>query len=329
MNLAGGTILRDVNGSMLTAAVSLPELSLERPVFLLAAIIPLAILVWVLTRTGRRIAIPLDHGTRPTRNVFQFLISAVEVLLPILLLIAVVIAAIPLAAGNPVNQRRLTNIEFCVDCSGSMTAKFGEGNRYDASMKAINEFLNYREGDAFGLTFFASDVVRWCPLTRDTSAFRCALPFMKPDSQRAIGGGTMIGRALTNCRKVLAEQASGDRMIILVSDGQSADLYNGADLEIAKELLAAGIAVYGIHIGSTEIPAEILSLTASTGGEAFVSGDPAVLDTVFRRIDTMKLAEIETVGIEYVDFLQPFCLAGLAILGLWMLSAFGLRYTPW
>lgn len=329
MNLAGGTILRDVNGSMLTAAVSLPELSLERPVFLLAAIIPLAILVWVLTRTGRRIAIPLDHGTRPTRNVFQFLISAVEVLLPILLLIAVVIAAIPLAAGNPVNQRRLTNIEFCVDCSGSMTAKFGEGNRYDASMKAINEFLNYREGDAFGLTFFASDVVRWCPLTRDTSAFRCALPFMKPDSQRAIGGGTMIGRALTNCRKVLAEQASGDRMIILVSDGQSADLYNGADLEIAKELLAAGIAVYGIHIGSTEIPAEILSLTASTGGEAFVTGDPAVLDTVFRRIDTMKLAEIETVGIEYVDFLQPFCLAGLAILGLWMLSAFGLRYTPW
>ena len=329
MNLAGGTILRDVNGSMLTAAVSLPELSLERPVFLLAAIIPLAILVWVLTRTGRRIAIPLDHGTRPTRNVFQFLISAVEVLLPILLLIAVVIAAIPLAAGNPVKQRRLTNIEFCVDCSGSMTAKFGEGNRYDASMKAINEFLNYREGDAFGLTFFASDVVRWCPLTRDTSAFRCALPFMKPDSQRAIGGGTMIGRALTNCRKVLAEQASGDRMIILVSDGQSADLYNGADLEIAKELLAAGIAVYGIHIGSTEIPAEILSLTASTGGEAFVTGDPAVLDTVFRRIDTMKLAEIETVGIEYVDFLQPFCLAGLAILGLWMLSAFGLRYTPW
>ena len=329
MNLAGGTILRDVNGSVLTAAVSLPELSLERPVFLLAAIIPLAILVWVLTRTGRRIAIPLDHGTRPTRNVFQFLISAVEVLLPILLLIAVVIAAIPLAAGNPVNQRRLTNIEFCVDCSGSMTAKFGEGNRYDASMKAINEFLNYREGDAFGLTFFASDVVRWCPLTRDTSAFRCALPFMKPDSQRAIGGGTMIGRALTNCRKVLAEQASGDRMIILVSDGQSADLYNGADLEIAKELLAAGIAVYGIHIGSTEIPAEILSLTASTGGEAFVTGDPAVLDTVFRRIDTMKLAEIETVGIEYVDFLQPFCLAGLAILGLWMLSAFGLRYTPW
>ncbi|HRA90459.1 MAG TPA: vWA domain-containing protein [Planctomycetaceae bacterium] len=329
MSPAGGTIFLEGSGSSLTVAMSLPELSLERPVLLLAAIVPIAIGAWLLTRSGRRIAIPIDHGTRPSRNIVQILISSVELLLPILLLIAVVIACIPLAAGNPVNQRRLTNIEFCVDCSGSMTAKFGEGNRYDASMKAINEFLNYREGDAFGLTFFATDVVRWCPLTRDTSAFRCALPFMKPDSQRAIGGGTMIGRALVNCRKVLEQQTSGDRMIILVSDGQSADLYNGADQEIAKELLAADISVYGIHIGSSEIPAEILSLTASTGGEAFVSGDPGALETVFRKIDTMKPAEIETVGIEYVDYLQPFCLAGMAILGVWMLSAFGLRYTPW
>lgn len=330
MNSAGGTKLFSAFCDWpRTTAVTMPELSLERPIFLLAAIIPIAIAVWLVIRSGRRIAIPIDHGTLPSRSVVHVLISTAEMLLPILLLIAVVIACIPLAAGSPINQRKLTNIEFCVDCSGSMTAKFGEGNRYDASMKAINEFLNYREGDAFGLTFFATDVVRWCPLTRDTSAFRCALPFMKPDSQRAIGGGTMIGRALTNCRKVLEQQASGDRMIILVSDGQSADLYNGADQEIAKELLAAGISLYGIHIGSSEIPAEIMSLTAATGGDAFVSGDPAMLDIVFRKIDLMSPAEIETVGIEYIDYLQPFCLAGMGILALWILTSFGLRYTPW
>ena len=139
----------------------------------------------------------------------------------------------------------------------------------------------------------------------------------------------MIGRALVNCRKVLEEQEAGDRMIILVSDGQSADLFNGADQIIARELLAAGISVYGIHIGGTEIPAEIIGLTQSTGGEAFVSGDPAALETVFRRIDMMKPAEIETVGIEYIDYLQPFCLIGLVVLSVWMLSSFGLRYTPW
>jgi Ca-activated chloride channel family protein len=302
---------------------------LERPWILFTIIAPIVVIAWVWARRGRRLAVPVDHGARPSRSVFQVMISLAESLLPALLIIAIVIACIPLTAGNPVSERRLTNIEFCVDCSGSMTAKFGEGNRYDASMNAINDFLSYRDGDAFGLTFFASDVVRWCPLTRDTSAFRCALPFMKPDSQRAIGGGTMIGRALINCRKVLQEQADGDRMIILVSDGQSADLSNGAELEIAKDLQAAGISVYGIHIGSTEIPAEILSLAAATGGEAFVSGDPTALDSVFRRIDTMKPAEIETVGIEYIDFLQPYCMIGLGLLGSWILSSFGLRYTPW
>ena len=310
-------------------ALALFGLSLERPWLMPAIIVPIAIAVWIWARTGRRVAVPVDHGVRTSRSVILAMISLVETLLPAILLIAILISCIPLATGNPVSQRRLTNIEFCVDCSGSMTAPFGEGNRYDASMKAINEFLSYREGDAFGLTFFASDVIRWCPLTRDSSAFQCALPFMKPNSQRAIGGGTMIGRALVNCRKVLEEQTAGDRMVILVSDGQSADLSNGADQEIARELQAAGIAVYGIHIGSTEIPAEILSLTQATGGEAFVSGDPAALETVFHRIDSMKPAEIETVGIEYIDYLQPFCLAGLVILGTWMLSSFGLRYTPW
>ena len=53
------------------------------------------------------------------------------------------------------------------------------------------------------------------------------------------------------------------------------------------------------------------------------------LEAIFRSIDSMKPAEIETVGIEYVDYLQPFCLAGLIALCAWMLSAFGLRYTPW
>lgn len=305
------------------------DLSLERPWFLLAMVAPLAIAVWIWRRKGRRIALPVDHSIRASRSVLHWLLTVSETLLPSVLAIAILIACVPLVTGNPTTQRRLTNIEFCIDCSGSMSAKFGEGDRYDASMRAINEFLSYRDGDAFGLTFFASDVIRWCPLTRDTSAFRCALPFMKPNSQRAIGGGTMIGRALTNCRKVLAEQDNGDRMVILVSDGQSFDLYNGGDAAIAKELQAAGIVMFAIHIGSSQIPAEIMNLASSTGGEAFVSGDPEALEAIFRRIDAMKPAEIESVGIEYIDYLQPFCLAGLVVLGASMLSAFGLRYTPW
>lgn len=301
--------------------------SFERPWLLPLLVVPALLLAWVWRGPWRRTALPVDHGVRPDRRVLQTLLKMAESLPALLLAVAILLLSVPLAAGSPVTQRKLTNIEFCVDCSGSMTAPFGEGTRYDASMQAISQFLNFREGDAFGLTFFASDVVRWCPLTRDTSAFACSLPFMKPDSQRAIGGGTMIGRALINCRKVLEDQAQGDRMIILVSDGQSSDLMNGGNEERARELQQAGIVLFCIHIGDPNIPDEIVTMARLTGGEAFVSGDPAALDSVFQRIDSMKPAEIEQVAVEYVDDFRPFCFAGLLLLTMWALAGFGLRYV--
>ena len=301
----------------------------ERPWLLPLLALPALLLAWIWRGAQRPVALPLDHGVRADRRVLRSLLMFAECLPALLLAVAILQLCVPLATGSPVTQRKLTNIEFCVDCSGSMTAAFGEGTRYDASMAAIREFLDFREGDAFGLTFFASDVVRWCPLTRDTSAFACALPFMKPDSQRAIGGGTMIGRALINCRRVLEEQASGDRMIILVSDGQSSDLLNGANEERARELQQAGITLFCIHIGDPNIPDEIVTMARLTGGEAFVSGDPAALQSVFQRIDGMKPAEIEQVAVEYVDEFRPFCAGGMVLVLLWLLASYGLRYVPW
>lgn len=310
--------------------LELTGVGLLRPWWIPAAVVPLALLIWLWRRSGRRLALPLDERTSPVAGTgWRRLITGVESLLPVLLLLLVVIAGIPLTLGNPITERSLSNIEFCVDCSGSMTAEFGEGNRYDASMKAINEFLDLRRGDAFGLTFFASDVVRWCPLTTDSSAFRCAIPFMKPDSQRAIGGGTSIGRALRYCRKVLIEQDTGDRMIILVSDGQSADLHNNQDVEVGRELAADDIVVYGIHIGESEIPDQITNLTTQTGGAAFVSGDPTGLTEIFRKIDEMQPAELRSAAIEQVEDFRPWCIAAMGTLILSVLCSFGVRYTPW
>lgn len=316
---------------MTTAALDLNALlfAFERPWVLAALLLPAFLTARLWKRRGREVALPVDFGSHASRSLVGRSITIAESLLPGLLAIAIIIAANPQTTGSPITQRRLTNIMFCVDCSGSMLAAFGDGDRYDASMKAINQFLHFRDGDAFGLTFFAQDVVRWCPLTRDVSAFECSLPFMRPDAQRAIGGGTMIARALSACRGFLEEQEQGDRMVILVSDGQSFDLMNGADEETARELKESRVVLFAIHIGDTEIPAEISSIAQATGGEAFVSGDPAALETVFRRIDAMKPAEIEQIGIEYVDALAPFCTAGLTLALMAAGAAFGLRYTPW
>jgi Ca-activated chloride channel family protein len=256
-------------------------------------------------------------------------LSCAESLPGVLLAIAVILAAGPQKLGVPKTKRILTNIEFCVDVSGSMTAPFGEGTRYDGSMQAINEFLSYRTGDAFGLTFFGHNVLHWVPLTSDISAFAHAPPFMRPEVAPPWMGGTMIGKALLACKDILASREEGDRMVVLVSDGASADLHNGADEEVARTLRENNITVFHIHISDTPIPDEIITVTAKTGGEAFAVDDSDALGTIFRRIDSMKATRLEKTAPETIDDFAPYCVAGLSVLSAIGLALLGVRYTPW
>jgi Ca-activated chloride channel family protein len=259
----------------------------------------------------------------------RHLLRPIECLPAALLAIAILLLAGPQTWAEPRSKRSLTNIQFCVDVSGSMTSKFGDGDRYEASMAAINTFLDRRKGDAFGLTFFGNNVLHWVPLTSDISAFRCAPPFMHPRNLPYWFGGTEIAKALEACRKVLVEREEGDRMIVLVTDGYSFDLSGGNDEKTALELKRDNIIVYTVHIADGEIPDEVVRIAAITGGEAFKPEDTASLDRIFERIDSMQKARLEKTQPEASDHFQPWCLAGLALLGLFALTAFGLRYTPW
>lgn len=300
------------------------------PALLVLLIVPVLLLVATWRRRRARVVLPLDHAAAPRGRGLAAFLLVFESMPALVLAVAILLLAGPQRQGEPSVKRRLTNIEFCVDVSGSMVAKFGEGTRYDASMRAINQFLDYRSGDAFGLTFFGSAILHWVPLTSDVSAFRCAPPFMRP------GGhlpdwfqSTHIGDALLACRKVLLKREEGDRMILLISDGYSSDLGNGREEEIARQLRDDGIVVYSVHIAEGTIPEQIVTLTAITGGEAFQTDDPRALEVVFRRIDTMQQTELEKTAPESLDDFEPVAYAGLSVLSLLVLAAFGLRFTPW
>ncbi len=290
-------------------------------------VIPLA--AWIWRRRGGNVALPFDHSASPSGTWMRWLINAAQTLPILLLALVLLILAGPTQLSEPKSRRVLTNIEFCVDISGSMTASFGNGSRYDASMEAIDNFLDYREGDAFGLTFFGNSVLHWTPLTSDASAIRCAPPFMRPEMAPGWFGGTEIGKALLACREMLAAREEGDRMIILVSDGYSWDLRNGNDMSLAQKLKGDEIVVYAVHIAESEVPGEIVNITALTGGEVFEPGDVEGLKLVFQRIDEMQQTRLEKTAAETLDNFRPYCIAGLILLGLVATVQFGLRYTPW
>jgi Ca-activated chloride channel family protein len=304
-------------------------MSFANPLLLCALIVPVLLVISTWRRGDRRLILPYDHGLPGTGTVWRVLLAGSEALPPLLLAVVILILAGPQRLSEPKEKRVMTNIELCVDVSGSMTTPFGDGSRYDTAMKAVDEFCTYRKGDAFGLTFFGNNVLHWCPLTSDVSAVRCSPPFMLPDKLPPWFNGTEIGRALRACKSVLAERQEGDRMILLITDGESYDLFGGADAAIAKELKDNNITVYATIIGMDQIQNEIHTITGTTGGEAFMAGDPEALKAIFQRIDRMKQTRLEKSAADTMDWPLPFCVAGLSLLGLFNLTLFGLRYTPW
>lgn len=304
-------------------------MSFLHPIVLLLLVFPILLLVWVWRGRRSAVYLPVDHVEARGNRWLSALLRIAESLPALLLAVIIVILAVPQQQGAPTSRRVMTNIEFCLDVSGSMTAEFGDGSRYDAAMAAINEFLDYRQGDAFGLTFFGNSVLHWVPLTSDPSAIRCSPPFMRPEMIPGWFGGTEIGKALMACQKVLREREEGDRMILLVSDGYSSDLSRDNDVALAERLAADGIVVYAVHVGGGNPPDEIANITGLTGGDVFEAGDMAGISAVFRHIDQLQETRMERTAPEPQDHFAPYCMAGLGIGGLGLMSLFGLRYTPW
>jgi len=293
----------------------------------LAIPVILGYLDWVLP--GHPLVMPFDHGTQKQGMILRAVIGTFNKVPMLLLAVGIVFAAGPKQVAPPKEERILTNTIFCLDVSGSMSGLFGgTGTRYDGAMNAIKEFTEYREGDAFGLTIFGNEVLHWVPVTKDTSAIRLATPFLQPGQLPYWFGGTSIGKALLACRDKMVRTEEGDRMIILVTDGMSSDLYGGRDSEIARQLQDDNIIVYMISVSETINP-QMYTITGITGGEAFQVGDPSGLKSVFKHIDQMQKSRFREGTPASMDYFGPVALAGLIILGIQILALLGFRYTPW
>lgn len=305
-------------------------MTFAHPIVLLTLVIPILLILFQWRKKSRALPLPFDHSEAKNRKWLAFLLDSVNSLPALILATLILIAAGPRTFERPKSERELTNILFCLDVSGSMGASFGTGDRFDAAMESLNEFLEYREGDAFSLMVFGGDNLRWVPLTTDVSAFKNAPPFLHPSKLPLwFNGGTYIGKALKQARKELLASDNGDRMIILLSDGASFDLSNGNDVKIARELEEDGITVYAIHIGGGAPPPEVSVISSITGGETFAAGDPGALKAVFTRIDEMAQASMVRLTPDPVDNFKPYVITALSLGAVYLLTLFGLRYTPW
>jgi len=302
-------------------------MTFAHPWLLLGLFLPVLLLLRAIRRRDAGIALPFDHQSHRPRRFLGALLRVSDAVPALVLAAVIMVLSGPQTLQRPRDERVLTNIQICLDVSGSMTAE----DRYEMATDAIRRFTLAREGDAFGLTLFGSRQIRWAPLTKDLDVIRRALPFANPAHQPIHMSGTMIAAALDFCRVNMVHEAEeGDRLIILVSDGFSADLGGSASgRKVIDALVAENITMYHVHVGSARIPQEVVDIADGTGGDAFVAKDAKALTRVFRHIDRMRPARFKPGGTVPMDFFPPFAFAGLAAVGLHLLGLAGVRYTPW
>lgn len=305
-------------------------MSFEHPFALLLLAIPL--LLGLREGASRRagLLLPFDHAPLRRRRLLFGLLLGAQLLPYLLLAVVVLLLAGPRQLASSRVQREVTNIEICLDVSGSMGWSMGRGRtRYEGAMEAISGFTRARRGDACGLTIFGGEVVKWTPLTKDLDAIRLATPFLDPKKMPRHMNATRIGAALEHCLATLSLREQGDRLIVLISDGESQDLGGGNARRVGEDLAAAEVTLYAIHIGEDSPPAQLYEVVRPTAGQVFAANDASALGQIFAHIDAMEPARLEPSGAEPLPHERPFVLAGLALLALHLACALGLRYTPW
>lgn len=169
----------------------------------------------------------------------------------ILLIIA---AARPEWTGpaQPILQKS-RNMIVAVDLSDSMKRtdfeyKGQQLDRFQALRLAVYDFLSKRKGDRIGMVAFGTHSYEYVPLTLDLKTVKDM--FSELETSFA-GSLTAIGDALGLALKRIKDVPAKDKVIILMSDGES----NTGTINIEQALKAAKdmqVRIYTIGIGAYE-----------------------------------------------------------------------------
>jgi Ca-activated chloride channel homolog len=172
-----------------------------------------------------------------------------------LVLVVLAGAALAFAAAGPrwgeasVEGRSLSlNVVLVADVSRSMLAEDIQPNRLERARLFGRRLLRELPGDRFGMVVFAGRAFVLSPLTTDHSAIALYLDAMDPEMVSQ--GGSNISSALTQATDLLtASHGAGDRVIVLLSDGEALEEIEGVRAA-AERAARAGVRIIAVGTGT-------------------------------------------------------------------------------
>lgn len=263
-------------------------------------------------------------------------------------LLLVLASAQPQWLGDPLELAVSgRNLMLAVDLSGSMEVEDFElngqrVNRLIATQSVASAFIERRAGDRLGLILFGRQAYLQTPLTFDRETVKTLL-------QEAViglaGQETAIGDAIGLAVKRLRNDESGQRVLILLTDG--ANTAGEVDPLKASELAAAeGLKIYTIGIGADEMTVRSLfgsrkvnpssdldettlkAIAEKTGGRYFRARDTQALSEIYTLLDELEPVEQEKQRFRPVSALYPWPLGAAITIAALILLLRSLAWFP-
>ncbi len=176
-----------------------------------------------------------------------------------------------------VNELDNLNISFVLDKSGSMS-----GNNITESKLAIRNCISQMsEGVHFSLVTFDTTASLSCALTDSRYLIMSMVEKVNAD------GGTNIASGLNLANESL-DQASGERIIILLSDGLDNDESKNLMDIVLKDTAAKGITVYTIGLEGCDED-YLRRIAEETNGQFIMVSDPVQLERTYQDIQNAIL----------------------------------------
>lgn len=184
-------------------------------------------------------------------------------------------------------KRRGLDILVVLDTSRSMLAQDLKPSRLQLAKWGVRDLVHQLKGDRIGLVNFAGVSYLQCPLTIDYAAFLMTLDDVQVGSVPL--GGTAISRALQTAMDAFKKQSEGERVVLLISDGED---HESDPLKLVDDLKKEQIRIYAVGMGTPE--GELLPAPEGQSGfQKDTSG--SVIKTALKEDLLAKLA-LETGG---------------------------------
>ena len=205
-----------------------------------------------------------------------------------LLLLGIALAVVALARprlGYTYEEvkRKGLDLIIAIDTSRSMLANDVPPNRLQRVKLSAHDLIGELRGDRIGLIAFAGRAFLQAPLTIDYDAAAEALNDF--DTEIIPEGGSNIAEAITLAVKTFGKSATGNRALIIFTDGEE---LAGEAVKAAQSAADAGVRIFTVGVGTPE--GSFIPLPAQGGGTAFVKDTTG--EIVKSKLDEGRLREV-------------------------------------